>query len=68
MFKAAELYLLDFKANYYEIESELLLKSLFFGFKIGGVPITIFKVVPGIIILDGLKLGLKLKLGALFVC
>ncbi len=75
LFKASKLYSLDLNANFFEIESELLLKSLYNGFKVGEVPITIPKAVPGIRFLDGLKigfhkmkLGLILKLKGLFLC
>jgi hypothetical protein len=48
----------------YEIESELLLKALNKNFRVVEVPITVPKKVPGVTILDGLKVGMyKLKIG-----
>ncbi len=63
-FHADKLYDLDLKAISYEIESELLLKSLYKGYEITEVPITVPKAVPGVTFTDGLKMGIyKLKLG-----
>ena len=63
-FKASRLYSLDLEAVYYEIESELLLKSLNNGFKIKEVPITVPKAVPGVTVTDGIKMGIyKVKKG-----
>ena len=63
-FKADKLYSLDLNTMNYEIEGELLLKSLHKGFEIIEVPITVPIAVPGITIKDGFKMGIyKLKTG-----
>ncbi len=63
-FKAKKLYELKLESIGYEIESELLLRALHNGFKIEEVPITVPKAVPGVTVLDGIKMGLyKIKLG-----
>lgn len=63
-FKADKLYDLNLEAVSYEIESELLLKSLNKGYKIKEVPITVPIAVPGVTVTDGIKMGLyKLKKG-----
>ena len=63
-FKADKLYNLELESIYYEIESELLLKSLHNGFKIVEVPITVPKAVPGVTVSDGIKMGIyKIKTG-----
>jgi glycosyltransferase involved in cell wall biosynthesis len=63
-FKAEKLYELKLESNGYEIESELLLRSLKKSFKIKEVPITVPEAVPGVTVKDGLKIGLyKIKLG-----
>ena len=69
-FIAKKLYDLNLNATYFEIEFELLIKSIHRDFKITEVPITISKSIPGITILDGVKIvlfvikkGLMMKLG-----
>jgi glycosyltransferase involved in cell wall biosynthesis len=63
-FKSDKLYSLELDSIYYEIESELLLKSLHNGFKIVEIPITVPKVVPGVTVSDGIKMGIyKIKTG-----
>ena len=63
-FSTNKLYELKLTSNSYEIESELLLKSLHQGFRIVEVPITVPKAVPGVTVSDGIKLGIyKIKLG-----
>lgn len=62
--KAEKLYNLELKSIYYEIESELLLKALHKNYKVVEVPITVPIAVPGITVLDGIKVGIyKLKTG-----
>jgi glycosyltransferase involved in cell wall biosynthesis len=63
-FRADKLYSLKLESIYYEIESELLLKSLHSGFKIVEIPITVPKAVPGVTVSDGIKMGIyKIKTG-----
>jgi len=63
-YKAEKLYSLKLDSIFYEIDSELFLKSIHKGFHIIEVPITVPKAVPGVTVLDGIKIGLyKLKLG-----
>ncbi len=63
-FKADKLYSLELNSISYEIESELLLKSLHTGLKVVEVPIIVPKAVPGVTVRDGLKVGLyKIKTG-----
>jgi len=63
-FKADKLYSLKLESIYYEIESELLLKSLHSGFRIVEIPITVPKAVPGVTVSDGIKMGIyKIKTG-----
>jgi hypothetical protein len=69
-FKADRLYSLSLSSVGYEIESELLLRSLHAGFRIREVPITVPFAVPGVTVWDGFKIGwykvktgLALKLG-----
>ncbi len=63
-FSANKLYELKLTSNSYEIESELLLRSLHQGFRIVEVPITVPKAVPGVTVSDGIKMGIyKIKLG-----
>jgi len=63
-FDAKKLYQLKLNSIYYEIETELLLKSLHEGYRIIELPITVLKAVPGITVFDGIKNGIyKLKLG-----
>lgn len=57
-FKADKLYSLKLTSDRYEIESELLLKSLKKGYTIVEVPITVPKAVPGVTVLDGIKMGM----------
>jgi glycosyltransferase involved in cell wall biosynthesis len=62
-FKAEKLYQLELTSVRYEIESELLLKSLHKRYKIAEVPITIPKTVPGVTVMDGVKMGVyKIKI------
>ena len=64
VFKADKLYGLELNAISYEIESELLLKSLHNGLKVVEVPITVPIAVPGVTVQDGIKTGLyKIKTG-----
>ncbi|MFA4848752.1 MAG: glycosyltransferase family 2 protein [Methanoregula sp.] len=63
-FNAEKLYELELTSDSYEIESELLLKSLYHGFRLIEVPITVPKAVPGVTGFDGIKIGIyKMKLG-----
>lgn len=63
-FKTEKLYELPLEAISYEIESELLLRSLFRKFKVVEVPITVPLAVPGVTVMDGVKMGMyKIKLG-----
>jgi glycosyltransferase involved in cell wall biosynthesis len=63
-FKADKLYSLELESISYEIESELLLKSLHSGFRIVEIPITVPKAVPGVTVSDGIKMGIyKIKTG-----
>ena len=64
VFKADKLYGLELNAISYEIESELLLKSLHNGLKVVEVPITVPIAVPGVTVQDGIKMGMyKIKTG-----
>ncbi len=61
---AEKLYELELNTTYYEIDSELLIKSLYKKYKVVEVPITIPKAVPGVTVMDGLKIGLyKIRIG-----
>ena len=63
-FRAKELYKLKLEAMSYDIESDLLLKSINNNLKITEVPITIPVAVQGVTIRDGLKMGwFKIKVG-----
>jgi len=63
-FDATKLYELELTSDSYEIESELLIKSVYLGFRIIEVPITVPKAVPGVTVFDGIKVGMyKIKLG-----
>lgn len=63
-FKADKLYGLQLESTFYEIESELLLKSLHSGLRVVEVPITVPKAVPGVTVMDGIKMGIyKIKTG-----
>jgi glycosyltransferase involved in cell wall biosynthesis len=63
-FKPDKLYSLELESIYYEIDSELLLKSLHNGFKVVEVPITVPKIVPGVTVYDGIKIGIyKIRTG-----
>ena len=63
-FNANKLYELKLNSTSYEIESEILLKSIRHGFKIIEIPIMVPKAVPGVTFLDGIKIGIyKFKLG-----
>ena len=57
-FIAKKLYNLNLDSNFYEIECELLMKSINKGYKIEEVPITVSKSVPGITLFDGIKICL----------
>lgn len=57
-FVAKKLYNLNLDSINYEIDFELLFKSLCKGFKIKEVPITVPKAIPGIKVLDGIKIAL----------
>ncbi len=64
-FKANKLFQLKLSSRGYEIESELLLRSLHAGFKVKEVPIHVPFAVPGVTVWDGFKVGwYKLKNGA----
>jgi len=70
-FRAEKLYSLPLSSRGYEIESELLLRSLHAGFRVTEVPIHVPFAVPGVTVWDGLKVGwykvrvgLGLRLGA----
>lgn len=63
-FRAEKLYSLPLSAQGYEIESELLLRSLHAGFSVAEVPIHVPFAVPGVTVWDGVKVGwYKLKTG-----
>lgn len=63
-FRAGKLFELNLNALGYEIESELLLKSLHKKFRIREVPITVPFAVPGVTVWDGFKVGwYKIKTG-----
>jgi glycosyltransferase involved in cell wall biosynthesis len=63
-FDAEKLFSLKLESVSYEIETELLFKSLDAGFTILEVPIYVPVAIPGITIIDGIKVGLyKIKLG-----
>ncbi len=49
---------INFETEDYKIDSELLLKSLHKGFRIVEVPITITRAIPGITLMDGIKVAL----------
>jgi glycosyltransferase involved in cell wall biosynthesis len=57
-FIANKLYNLELNTNDYVIDCELLFKSIHGGLKIIEVPITVTKAIPGIKILDGVKVAL----------
>jgi glycosyltransferase involved in cell wall biosynthesis len=56
-FLAEKLWELRLDSRGYEIESELLLRSLHKGWRIVEVPITVPFAVPGVTVKDGLKVG-----------
>jgi glycosyltransferase involved in cell wall biosynthesis len=56
-FDAKKIYSLNLTSIGFEIESELLLKSIHNNFKIKEVPITVPCQVPGITVIDGIKNG-----------
>ncbi len=63
-FEADKLYNLKLESASYEIESELLLKSLHNGLRVMEVPITVPKAVPGVTVFDGIKMGIyKIRMG-----
>ena len=57
-FISEKLYKLNLETEDYKIDSELLLKSLHKGFRIVEVPITITRAIPGITLIDGVKVAL----------
>lgn len=57
-FISEKLYKLNLETEDYKIDIELLLKSLHKGFRIVEVPITITRAIPGITLLDGVKVAL----------
>ncbi len=57
-FLSEKLYELNLETEDYNIDCELLLKSLHKGFRIVEVPITITKAIPGITLMDGVKVAL----------
>ncbi len=62
-FKTEKLYDLDLNSESYEIESELLLRSLHMGYRVQEIPITVPKAVPGVTFYDGIKMGIyKVKM------
>jgi hypothetical protein len=64
-----KLYGLELNAISYEIESELLLKSLHNGLKVVEVPITVLIAVSGVTVQDGIKMGMyKIKTGLRLKC
>ena len=64
VFIAKKLYGLNLNSKKYEIEGEILLKSLQKGYNIIELPITVPYAVPGITVMDGVKMGIyKLKTG-----
>jgi glycosyltransferase involved in cell wall biosynthesis len=69
-FRAEALYAIPLTSLGYEIESELMLRSMYRGLRIVEVPITVPFAVPGVTVWDGLKvgwykirMGLRLRLG-----
>ena len=64
VFKAKELYKLNLEALSYDIESDLLLKSLHHNLKIIEIPITVPMAIPGVTVKDGMRMGwFKIKVG-----
>jgi glycosyltransferase involved in cell wall biosynthesis len=64
--RSEKLYSLTLNSIYYEIETELLFKFLKKKYKVIEVPITVPKAIPGVTIMDGVRIGLyKLKTGLL---
>ena len=57
-FVSEKLYKLNLETNDYDIDCELLFKSLHTGFRIVEVPITITRAIPGITLMDGIKVAL----------
>ena len=57
-FVSEKLYKLNLETNNYNIDCELLFKSLHTGFRIVEVPITITRAIPGITLMDGVKVAL----------
>lgn len=63
-FRAEKLWSLPLSSRGYEIESELLLRSLHAGFRVTEVPIHVPFAVPGVTVWDGFKVGwYKIKVG-----
>jgi glycosyltransferase involved in cell wall biosynthesis len=69
-FRAQRLFDLNLVSRGYEIESELLLKALYRGYRVMEVPITVPLAVPGVTVWDGIKVAwfkvrtaVRLKLG-----
>jgi len=66
-FLAEKLFDIPLQSRGYEIESELMLRSLCRRLRIVEVPITIPFAVPGVTVWDGFKVGwYKIKMGILF--
>lgn len=66
-FLAEKLYDIPLYSRGYEIESELMLRSLCRKLRIVEVPITVPFAVPGVTVWDGFKVGwYKIKMGILF--
>lgn len=62
-YKAKKLYDLDLEAENYEIETDILFRSLKKGYDYKEVPIVVPKAVPGVTVMDGFKMGLfKIRL------
>ncbi|HEY3272428.1 MAG TPA: glycosyltransferase family 2 protein [Methanocella sp.] len=64
LFRADRLYELPLSSVSYEVESELLLRSLHRGYTVKEIPITVPKAVPGVTVKDGIKMGMyKIRTG-----
>jgi glycosyltransferase involved in cell wall biosynthesis len=70
-FRADKLYALHLVSRGYELEGELLLKALHKRYRVVEVPITVPFAVPGVTVLDGVRMGwykvrtgIRLKLGS----
>ena len=67
VFVSEKLYQLNLETEDYTIDSELLLKSLHKGFRIAEVPITITKAIPGITLMDGIKVAVYTVKNGFFI-